>query len=292
MLAELTTRTAFTDPNWIFEIKFDGYRAVAEVNLKDQNRLYSRQGTSFAKQFPKIFNELVKLPPCIIDGEIVAYDENSKPSFQLLQNYNSRQRVPLQFQVFDILELKGKNLKTKPLIERKALLQTVLPPSEIIRYCDHVEGDGELLLDHIVKLDLEGMIAKKSNSTYVEGTRSKCWLKFKNHKQDDFMIVGYLHSTSRSYFKSLVLAHLEDGTFSYRGHVSGFSDRMTKEIYTMLQEDVIDLKPINKHEKFDTPVTWVKPKYLCSVRFTEITKDGILRHPVFQGLSKETLLDF
>jgi bifunctional non-homologous end joining protein LigD len=288
MLAELSSRPAFTDSNWIFEIKWDGYRAIAELNGKEPNRLYSRKGTSFAKAFPKVYYELNKFKtPAVVDGEIVVFDENGKPSFQLLQNYNAKQKFAMQYQVFDVLRYKGKDLCKLPLSERKELLKTIVPESPIIRYCDHVETEGELFFDQIVTLDMEGMIAKKANSRYSPGERSKDWLKIKNHKFDEFVIVGFLHSDSEQYLKSLVIGGFENGKVEYRGCVSGFSDRTVKEIRKLLNKDIVNIKPVANHERFDAPVSWVTPKHLCNVRYTEITSDGILRHPVFQGLKKE-----
>ncbi len=284
MLAELSSRPAFTDSAWVFEIKWDGYRAIAEIGK--ENRLYSRKGTTFDKAFPKVFNELKKISaPVILDGEIVVLTPEGKPSFQLVQNYSSRSNLPIQFQVFDCLQYKGKDLHNLPLIQRKAILKDLLPESDIIRFCDHIETEGELLFDQIVKLDMEGIIAKKASSKYKEDSRSKDWLKIKNHKLDEFIIVGFLHSEA-AIFKSLVVADVEDGELTYRGAVSGFTDRTMKEIHKLLTASIISDKPIAKHEKFDAPVSWVKPQYKCNVRYTEITDDGILRHPIFQGLVK------
>jgi bifunctional non-homologous end joining protein LigD len=290
MLAELSSAPAFTDSRWIFEIKWDGYRAIAEINPKDTNRLYSRKGTSFNKAFPRIYAELSKVSaPAILDGEIVVYDENGKPSFQLLQNYSSRQKHAIQFQVFDILSCKGKDLCDLPLLERKKILRSILPESDVIRFCDHVETEGELLFEQVVALELEGIIAKKANSKYAIGSRSKDWLKIKNHKFDEFIIIGFLHS-DKATFKSLVLADLEGGALQYRGAVSGFTDQVMEQIYKMLTPTIVHDKPVAKHEKFDAPVSWVKPQYICNVRYTEITDDGILRHPVFQGLAVQKKL--
>lgn len=284
MQAELSRRPCFSDPDWIFEVKWDGYRAVAELNL-EKSRLYSRNGVSFAKAFPNVYNEICSIGhQAIIDGEIVVLDFDGRPSFQMLQNYRARQKVPIQYQVFDCLSFDGKDLTSLPLIERKAYLKKLLPACNIIRYCDHIEGEGELFFEQIVKMDLEGMIAKRADSKYLFG-RSKNWLKIKNHKYDDFLIVGFLQSESRSYFKGLVLADVEDGRLCYRGHVGGgFSDQVLKQIHRLLVANVIEDKPIESHEAFDAPVTWVKPRYSCNVRFTKITADGILRHPVFEGL--------
>lgn len=285
MLAELSSRPAFTDNKWVFEIKWDGYRAIAEINGNETNRLYSRNGTSFAKAFPKVYNELNKVKgTAVLDGEIVVYDEDNKPSFQLIQNYNSKQKHPIQFQVFDCLSYNGKDLRKRPLIERKELLRQILPDSPIIRYCDHIEAEGKLLFDQVVKMDLEGIIAKKANSLY-SNERSNDWLKIKNHKFDDFLIIGFLHSDSDLYLKSLILGGMENGQLVYRGCVSGFSDKTVREIRKMLNKEIVALKPVAKHEKFTDPVSWVNPKYRCLVRYTEITSDGIIRHPVYQGLT-------
>jgi bifunctional non-homologous end joining protein LigD len=286
MLAELSSRPAFTDSKWLFEIKYDGYRAIAEVNSKDQNRLYSRNGTSFMKAFPKVYNDLNKLRgPAVIDGEIVVYNENDKPSFQHIQNYSSKQNFNIQFQVFDILRYNGKDLCDRPLIERKELLKGVLPDSPIIRYCDHIEREGELLFEQVIKMDLEGIIAKKATSKYSIGSRCKEWLKIRNHKFDEFIIIGYLHDNYTP-IKSLLIADIESGKLKYRGAVSGFSNQVMNQVHKLLSSTVIEDKPVSKHEKFDAPVAWVRPQYICKVRYTEITIDGILRHPIFQGLIK------
>ena len=282
MLAELSSQPAFSDSSYIFEIKWDGYRCIAEVG--GQNRLYSRNGTAFNKAFPRVFEELKKLKrPVVLDGEVVVFDEHGKPSFQLIQNYRSTQKLAIQFQVFDCLSYDGKDLCNLALIERKKLLKTILPGSNVIRYCDHIETDGELLFEQIKKLDMEGMIAKKARSKYSIGARSKDWLKIKNHKYDDFIIVGFLHSDNAR-FKSLVLADIEDNVLAYRGHVSGFTDKAMKEIHNLLSASAIETKPVENHEKFDVPVTWVRPVHKCIVRYTEITNDGILRHPIFQKM--------
>jgi bifunctional non-homologous end joining protein LigD len=284
MLAESSSKPAFSDSNYVFEIKYDGYRAIAECN-GDRSRLYSRNGTTFSIAFTKIFEEIQRLPNCIIDGEIVVYDENNKPSFQLIQNYSAEQKHPIQFQVFDILQLDGKDLSGKTLVERKSVLKELLPKSSIIQYCEHIDAEGELLFQHAIQLDLEGIIAKKKNSKYKVDSRCKDWLKIKNHKFDEFVIVGFLH-TKMSPFKSLVLADIEEGKLEYRGHVSGFSNAVMSQLHKMLSASAVKAKAVPEHERFDAEVTWCKPLYKCNVRYTEITDDGILRHPIFQGLVK------
>ena len=154
MSATLSDEPAFDHKDWIFEIKWDGYRAVAELNGKE-TRLYSRNGLSYSKAYPKIYNELVKLKSdAILDGEVVVF-RDGMPSFQAIQNYKSTQNLPIQFIVFDCLQLDGKDLTKLKLMERKEILKTVLPSSDIIKYCDHVEEDGVALLEQDTKKKLE-----------------------------------------------------------------------------------------------------------------------------------------
>ena len=146
MSATLSDEPAFDDPKWLFEIKWDGYRAVAELR-GEETRLYSRNGLSFAKAYPKVFNELVKLNiDAIIDGEIVVFRDGI-PSFQAIQNYKSTQNLPIQFIVFDCLQYNGQDLTKKKLIEKKEILKDILPQSDIIKYCDHLEEEGVALFE-------------------------------------------------------------------------------------------------------------------------------------------------
>lgn len=145
MKARLADQPAFDSPDWIFEIKWDGYRAIAEINSSG-NKLYSRNGLTFDKAYTKIFEGLKAIKKkSIIDGEIVVFDEHGKPNFQKLQNYQNRDKYAIQYLVFDIIELEGKSLTNLPLIERKEILRNFLPSSNVIKYCDHVENEGKVL---------------------------------------------------------------------------------------------------------------------------------------------------
>src|SRR5690606_11613142 len=185
MKAKLSDQPAFDSEEWIFEIKWDGYRAIAEVN-KTSNKLYSRNGLTFDKAYPKVFEALNLIKHnTIIDGEIVVFDEKGKPNFQKLQNYQNKDKYLIQYYVFDILELDGKPLSNMTLIERKEKLQTILPESNVIKYCDHVDSDGKMLFKEMQKMGLEGMIAKRKSSKYYIGKRTNDWLKIKNiHSQE------------------------------------------------------------------------------------------------------------
>jgi bifunctional non-homologous end joining protein LigD len=164
MKAQLTDQPAFDSHDWIFEIKWDGYRAIAEVN-KSGDKLYSRNGLTFDKAYPKVFDALKSIKKnMIIDGEIVVFDEKGKPNFQKLQNYQNKDKYQIQYFVFDILELDGKSLANLNVIERKAKLLSALPDSDVIKYCDHVDGYGKMLFKEMQKMGFEGMIAKRKSA--------------------------------------------------------------------------------------------------------------------------------
>jgi DNA ligase D-like protein (predicted ligase) len=288
MSATLSDEPAFDDPKWLFEIKWDGYRAVAELKGKE-TRLYSRNGLSFAKAYPKVFNELVKLKlDAIIDGEIVVF-RDGMPSFQAIQNYKSTQNLPIQFIVFDCLQYNGQDLTKKKLIERKELLKDILPQSDIIKYCDHLEEEGIALFEQATKMKLEGIIAKRIDSKYLPDKRSKEWLKIKNVNVDDFKIVGWTDpKASRQYFGALLLAREIDGELIYSGEVgTGFTNELLKSLHAKISSLELDKCPCHVPVKKEKGFHWAKPKYSCQVQYVEMTDDGHVRHPSFLGLRKD-----
>lgn len=285
MKAQLSDLPAFDSPDWIFEIKWDGYRAISEISPAG-NKLYSRNGITFDKAYPKIFDALQTVrKKAVLDGEIVVFDEKGKPNFQKLQNYKSDDRYAIQYYVFDCLELDGKNLKSLPLIERKQILQKVLPKSDLIVYCDHVDSEGKSLFREMKKMHLEGMIAKRKDSVYVVGKRTTDWLKIKNIQSQEAIIAGFTAPKgSRSSFGSLVLAVKKRGKLVTIGNVgTGFTDKSLKELHAKLKKLTRKTSPLDVPVKL-ADVTWVDPVLVCNISFTEITDDGSVRHPVFQGL--------
>jgi bifunctional non-homologous end joining protein LigD len=276
----------FDNPDWVFEIKWDGYRAVAEINKKG-NRLYSRNGLSFANLYPKIFEALKKIKDDVtLDGEIVVMNESNKPDFQKLQQYDDNRHLPILYYVFDCLQYKGKDITGLPLLERKKIAEKVIPPNSIIRYSEHVEESGIEFFNKTVDMDLEGMIAKRADSIYLKGRRSHDWLKIKNHNTQEAVIAGYTEPRgSRKYFGALILGIYVDGTLKYIGHTgTGFNEGSLKDMYSKLQPLVVNTSPFNKKIVVNSPVTWVKPELVCAIKFSELTEEGILRHPVFLGL--------
>lgn len=287
MLAKLHDK-AFDREGWIFEIKWDGYRAIAEVNGKN-SRMYSRNGLAFENEYAVVFDELTRIKKkMILDGELVAFGENGMPSFQAIQQYDPA-TTPLVYYVFDILYLNGKSLENSPLLERKQILKDLLPESDIIKYCDHIEEQGKEFFELMQKQGLEGMIAKRGDSRYIEDSRSSDWLKVKHMLTDEAVIAGYTAPRGgRSYFGALILGSYESGKLKYIGHTgTGFTQKTLKEVYTKLQQLEIDKSPFDEKVKVNSPVTWVKPKLVCNLKFTEVTADGNRRHPIFMGLRKD-----
>lgn len=283
MLAKETDKP-FNSEEWLFEIKWDGYRAIAELNKKQVN-LYSRNGLAFNEYYPAVVDELKKLNKnLVLDGELVVLNENGLPDFQMLQHYSNYRHFPLVYYVFDILFNDGEDITAWPLIDRKELLKKILPSeNSIIRYSDHITGDGVAFFEVARKKQLEGIMAKKINSHYLPGKRSAEWLKIKHHQSDEAIIVGYTEPTgARKYFGALVLAIRKNNELLYAGHTgTGFDEQKLREVYELLQPLKTDHSPFNEKVKTNTPVTWVKPEIVCELKFTEKTKDGKMRHPVF-----------
>jgi bifunctional non-homologous end joining protein LigD len=285
MLATLTDEP-FDNPEWIFEVKWDGYRAIAEIK-KGEVKFYSRNGLSFHELYPEVVDELRKIKKdCILDGEVVVLDETGKPSFQKLQQFGMNRDFPIHYYIFDCLSYAGTEITDKPLIERKQILETLVPKSDILKYSEHITADGIRFYKESKKLDLEGIMAKRADSVYETGRRTKNWLKVKNHNTQEAIIAGYTAPrASRKYFGSLVLGIYDEGKLKYIGHTgTGYTEKILKDVYEKLQPHITTHSPFDTKIPVNSTVTWVKPVLVCNVRYGELTHDGILRHPVFMGL--------
>ncbi len=274
--------------DWAFEIKWDGYRAIAD--LTDGVKLYSRNGLDFSNQFRKIANSLISQPhSMIIDGEIVAYDKDGKPNFQLLQQIGQNKNLTIVYQVFDILFLNGHSTKALTYLQRKELLKDALVENEVIKYHDHVLEDGKEFFRLVEEMGLEGMMAKKTESTYSTGIRSSEWLKIKTQQTDEVIICGYTEPKgSRKYFGSLILGKYTDGKLVFAGHIgTGFSDKLLKELYETMQPFITKKPPFEEIPKTNGKPTWLKPELVAEIKFSEITADSIYRHPVFLHLRND-----
>jgi bifunctional non-homologous end joining protein LigD len=288
MLAK-SFENAFDDEDWVFEIKWDGYRAIAD--LSDKSPLfYSRNGISFLSKFEKVTKDFEHQKyQMILDGEIVAYDEHGKPSFQLLQQIGDNPNLALTYQVFDLLWLNGHSTEELPLLQRKELLKEALVETDVIRYCDHIPEKGIAFFNQMKKMQLEGMIAKKATSLYTENHRTNDWLKIKFTNTEEAIICGFTEPRgSRKSFGALILGKYMDEKLVYCGHTgTGFNKESLSQMHERLKELTVKTSPFEKKPKTNMPVTWTKPELVCEIKFSEITKDGIYRHPVFVALRED-----
>ena len=297
MLATLVDEP-FDDPNWQYEVKWDGYRALAFIN-KGKVELFSRNNKSFNEKFYPIYDLLNEWKiNAVLDGEILVLNDKGISNFGSLQNWRSEADGELVFYVFDILWYEGKNLMEIPLDERQAILNDVLPTDDDrVRLGKVFKASGVDFFDAAQRMGLEGIIAKKTDSTYVPDRRSKEWLKIKVHKRQEVVIAGFTKNadTSKS-FSSLLLGVYEKGKLQYVGKVgTGFSDKLQKTMMEQFKPIIVDKSPfesipdVNKPSRFrpnppKAKATWLKPELVCEVAFTEVTDDGVFRHPSFQGM--------
>jgi len=296
MLATLVDKP-FDKPGWLFEVKWDGYRALASVN-NGEVQLWSRNNKSFNDKFYPIYEALQKWKiDVVLDGEIVALDENGISAFEQLQGWRSEADGELIYYVFDILWLDGRDLTNLPLTERKAILQQLLPSTDLIRISESFDGSGLDLFNAAKKMGLEGIIAKKSDSIYHTGDRSRDWLKIKAQKRQEVVIGGYTNNEgSGKLFSSLLVGVFENGRLQYTGKIgTGFTVKTQTELMKQFKPLIANKSPfaavpdINKPSRFRpnpprATATWLKPKLVCEVSYAEITSDGVMRHPSFEGM--------
>jgi len=284
MLATLVAEP-FDRAGWFFEIKWDGYRAIAEIKKKKGVALYSRNRRPFNARYPSIVDALKKVRhECVLDGEIIAL-KKGKPDFHTLQNYGER-GAPLQYCVFDLLYLDGHDVQKRPLYERKALLASILPRDKRLVLSAHVENKGKAFFGEMRRRHLEGMVAKDALSPYLQGHRGRQWLKIKTWLEQEAVIVGYTAPRgSRKNLGALVLAAYKGGRLAYIGHSGGgFTQRELRDICKKLAKIKVSTPPVKEKVPVNSPITWVRPKYVCEVRLSEWTPEGRMRHPIYTGM--------
>jgi bifunctional non-homologous end joining protein LigD len=284
MLATLTDKS-FDDPDWVFETKWDGFRAIA-VAKPGRATLYSRNLNDISRKYPSICAALAKIKhEAVLDGELVAVDEHGRSRFQLLQNAE-RESTRLLYCVFDLLYLDDKDLRGKTLLERKAALKRILPKSRLLLYSEHVVGEGIEAFNRAERAHEEGVMAKLASGRYRSGLRTREWLKVKVSQEQEVVIVGFTAPRcSRKYFGALVLAVREGKGWKYVGRAgTGFTQETLRTIYEKLRPLITDHKLILEKVPDSGNTTWVKPKLVAEVKFTEWTAAGEMRHPVFLGL--------
>jgi bifunctional non-homologous end joining protein LigD len=291
--------------NWVYEIKFDGWRALA-LKGGSQARLLSRNEIDFGAKFPEIMESVAALDAqdAALDGEIVALDEKGRSSFQLLQAYDiGQERPPIFFYAFDILQLNGQDLKNLPLTERKSKLQNLLKnPPGVIRHSAALGSNLEPLLQQVRQLGLEGLIGKLADSVYEPGRRSGSWIKLKLVLEQEFVIGGYTDPEgSRQYFGSVIVGFYEDKKLLFAGKVgTGFNDALLRRLYSQFKKIArascpFANLPVSRGSKWGQGITaseikhchWVEPQMVCQVKFSEWTRDDRLRQPVFLGLRED-----
>ena len=299
MLATLEERPP-SDKGWLFEIKFDGVRVLA-ARRGEQVELYGRSGQLITGRYPDLVRALLALPVehFVIDGEIVALDDNGRPSFQRLQPRMAltdpreieaaAARVPVEGVFFDCLALDGRDLRRLPLTRRKDCLRLLVPPLGPVHYVDHVLEHGAAFLEAANEQRLEGIVAKKAASSY-SGGRSRDWIKVKCQRRQEFVIGGYTDPQgSRGHFGALHIGGYDGARLVYVSKVgTGFDQAGLKSLWEKLQPLARATPP------FDTgaiPIGkshhWVEPRLVCEVRFSDWTKDGGLRHPTFIALRSD-----
>ena len=283
--------------DWLYEVKWDGYRALCYIE-GGKVRMLSRRGINLDKQFATVAEALaqsVKADTAIIDGEVVALDENGNPSFQRLQNMTGFGTKPavkgmaapfLNFFAFDLLYLNGYDLRKAALIDRRRLLMSILLPSEIVRYSEHFAGKGAELLKAVRRKGWKESWpnrrrASMSQSAARAGSRSR------SPRQQDFVVCGYILG-EREPFGALVLGYYKDKKLVYAGNVgSGFTQQSLKAVFEKIKPLVTKKPVLSDVPKEIGEVTWVKPELVCNVKFTSWTNDDRLRAPVFLGLRTE-----
>lgn len=285
-----TSEIPFDDKDWAFEIKWDGYRAIADLRNK-VIQLYSRNGLDFSISFKKIADSLkIQKHEMVLDGEIVAYDDKGKPNFQWLQGIGEQNvDLVLIYQVFDLLWLNGHSTENLSYLQRKELLKEALVQNEIIQYHDHILEKGKDFFQAAEDMGLEGIIAKKLDSTYKENTRSSEWLKIKIHKSDEAVICGFTEPKgARKQFGSLILGKYLEDELVFCGHTgTGFTDKLLRELYQKMQQLRVKESAFKVTPKTNARATWLRPELVAEIKFTELTKDHIYRHPVFLRLRED-----
>ncbi len=287
MLASLAD-APLDDPQLVYEPKYDGIRAIAEVGKPV--RLWSRLGNEKTRQFPAIVSALEKWArrrkqPLVLDGEIVALDDKGEPAgFQQLQ----RGGHDTAFIAFDILRNGTRDWRDRPLLERRAELERLFgrTRSRILRISELVRGDGRALYTRALERGWEGLIAKHADSRYASGKRTSAWRKLKIVQEQEFVIGGWTEPRqTRSYFGALLLGVYEKQALVYAGHIgTGFDERELARVMTLLKPLETRECPFRDRPKTNEKPHWVRPKLVAQIKFTEWTADGKLRHPVYLGL--------
>ena len=286
MMAE-SAKKPFDSPDWIFEIKLDGYRAITVFDDAGKPHLWSRNGLSLEGKFPAIAKAVskLKLRSTVLDGEIVAVDENGIPRFQLLQRFQKQPTAPTLYYVFDVLRSNGVDFTGKTILERRALLEKILKPAAGIQLGSYVEAEGKALFELAKKKGMEGIIAKRKEGIYRPGKRTSDWLKIKARLQQEFVICGFTAPKgSRKHLGAVVLGAYTGGKLRHYGYAgSGFSEKGLKDAVERMKPLLTDKSPFVNPPNIKEKIQWVQPKLVCEIEYAELTADDQLRQTTFLG---------
>lgn len=299
--------TPVTDPfsraGWLFEMKYDGVRALATV-ADGKVRLRSRHGRDETRRYPELqaLSGALSVADAVVDGEVVALDPEGRPAFELLQQRlnlgdlrqveQARAAVPAVYMAFDLLGAAGHDLRDLPLRERKRILRSLLTDGDVVRYADHVEAEGKPLFEAVTARGVEGVVAKDGSSRYEAGRRSPAWLKLRAWRTQDCAIGGFTAGRAgRGALGALVLGVMDGPDLVPCGRVgSGLGEAALRDLATRLEGLRVDDCPFITVPVTDTRPTWVRPELVCSVRHMGWTRAGTLRQPVFRGLRPDLTL--
>lgn len=279
---------------WLHELKFDGYRLLCHLH-RGNVRLWTRNQKDWTDKFPGVVKSLkaLKVQSAILDCEVVAMDSSGRSSFQMLQQaIHKTAGKGLVLEVFDVIYLEGYSLTRTPLVERKRVLEALIstvPSGGVVRYSDHVVGNGPRFLQQACDFRIEGIVSKLATSLY-ESTRSHNWQKIKCLQRQEFVIAGYTLSDKGLPFSSLVLGVYEKGKLIYSGRVgTGFSNKLRADLKKTLDRIARPIKPFAEIPKDPDlrRAVWVEPKLVGEVEFSEWTNDNVIRHPSFQGMRED-----
>ncbi|HSX41162.1 MAG TPA: DNA ligase D [Candidatus Saccharimonadales bacterium] len=288
MLATLS-KEAFDGPDWLYEIKWDGYRILAHLG-DGEVKLLSRNGKDYTEVFAPIATELSSLKlNAILDGEIVVLDKDGKSDFGALQDYQKTGAGHLVYEVFDAPFADGHDLRELSLTKRKEIVAEAIEDLENVRYSDHITGGGKAFFAQAEKLGLEGIMAKQNDSQYLNGKRGQSWLKIKTHQRQEVVVGGWTEPRGgRKGMGALIVGVYEEKSLRYVGNVGGgFTEKSIDDILVKLKLLERRTSPFSGPVKNDTAIHWVKPDLLAEVKFAEWTGDGHLRQPIFLGLRED-----
>ncbi|MBI4276964.1 MAG: hypothetical protein HY660_00785 [Armatimonadetes bacterium] len=298
-----TTRDEpFDDPRWLFEIKWDGIRAIAHLRRQDaeqQVTLRSRGGLAINAQYPEVVEALyaLDLPDAVLDGEIVALDSRGRAQFQLLQarlhgdganTPRAAPKPPIVYYVFDLLYVGGHLLMERPLVERRKVLEALLPSHRTVRLSQAEPAAGRAFYDAAHRLGIEGVIAKSADRPYEPGKRTAHWVKIKVKQRLEAVVAGYTkgqRARAKTFGALLLGAYDDHGTLRYIGHAGGgFTDSELRRVFALLQARRQDACPFPEVPPTNAPPAWVRPELVAEVEHGGWTADGLLRFPVYRGL--------